>query len=327
MKKLIFTGLLCLFNVSLFAQITYEADFGEKGKKTVEYYDNVFDLPKYEIGFSPIDFLIMPDIAFAFNIDGTYRMSERFWFNLDFTTTYGEGTDFNVIAEELYKPTLNLTGKAHVAITSFETSKEILRSIDYNYNGTGTEVYQMSIPRAMTHRFFGDVGFGFLNYHSTYDGDDFDNSRFYTGGNVSSLYFQVGASYNRSKTWKIITDGNERAYHRNGHFHLNLLVGMRNQFPIYEVGSIPNSSGPATLTYTDVTSTYDFEELTYQNLGWKFGYTFTSGFMNSALGYIIGIEVGGLPGYTNLGDGEGDSSGGTFINFNWGLTFGENIWK
>lgn len=322
MKLLLLAITLSTISQFSYSQRSYEVDFGEKGKMNVTLDDNPDNLPKFQVGLSPLCFMAMPDMLFGYDVRPLYRHSGKLWFDARVNASFSKGIEFSIKFDEIRGPIFRTFGAAHYAIFQKDSEKIKSTNVNYNYdNASVVEVYQAKLPRIKRNSLFADLGIGYQNYHSRYHYSDDYN---YFGGNVSTTFFQLGPRYQFSQSCQVITEGVKRANYKTGELFLNLIVPVVFKTPIYQLVPDPNDSD-AFGTFEEVET--GFGDLTYNRLGWRFGYLYNIGVKNSGAGMSFCAEVGKTSSYTNGGDLNYNSSGGMTVVFTWGLTLGTNPWK
>lgn len=314
-------AIIVVFN-SLYglSQETFSIPQGEQSKE-LKLWDDSENIPKFELGISPLSLTFLPQFTFGYDLNGIFRYSSKIWFDTTFKGAYPR--KFDVLNDAINGYTFSCISLAHYSLISKQSKKGLKTPISYDDTGLETFIGVVKVPRTTTRKLFVDLGLGYLNSPSNYkyrvDGGSLN--QVFLGGDVSSLFLQGGVTYQKIRSHKTVFDNMQRSSYKYGSFYGHFILGLVNKFPVYEEITIVDGQGEFVGNSYFETET-GFENLERVNFGWRTGYRKTMGIKNKGMALVFGVEIGGNPGYR----GADSESGTSYFNLSFGLNFGKNPW-
>jgi len=331
-----------------FGQKTVQAKFTTGEVKEVQYFDDPFNLPDFEVGINPFCITAMPGVMFGYKIAPRYRLNQKISFDGHYISVYAD--DMNAMSGryEFSTGTFDLSIMGHYTFSNKTKTENKFIPIDYDNTSQANPdadvtIYKVELPIVKNTAYRVDGGFGKIATNSLFDGseeivlssNETETIR-YNGGAMFSNSLQIGASLFKSRSYKVITDSKKYSYFRTATFYSYLTYSIANKYTIYQTESTLQPDEEYTFSHTDVTSS--FTDLKDSKLGFRIGFDLSAGMRNTGVSFLFGLVAGMTPTYTSMGVGyqandkmdhkSGSKvSGNGYFGFNVGFAFGNSPWK
>ena len=277
---------------SAFAQNTFEVEF-ENGKKktfTMEY-DNPRVLPRWRIGASIFGFNVIEEGGLSLTLRGEYRFSPSFYVDGLFSFPIVRSLDGELLNrkdDKRFKTTKIFNTLGHLTVIGKNIVKDKKLSIDYEYSGSTTTVYNIEFPRTINRSMLFDFGIHSFTHPSSeiVPKVDITTDGYYLMATHRSISLQTGLSYSKSESYRMNTGGNKRSYFRYKRLYVNVLYAFVNNGDIYFTKNQEANNTKATS---------GFEKPITENFGFLYGGLWNFGAKNSANTFWFGVQFGVLP--------------------------------
>lgn len=334
MKKL-FLCLVAILASAQFlkSQVTYTATFNDGKEKSVTFdYDDPYSISRFRMGVGFFGMDVPHDAVMSFILHPEFQVNSRLQLEGIFRFAYSRNADGNIPEQEpdndRFKSFNNLRLIAHYDIFHGIKTKKKKVPIDWAYDGNGTTVYVIEVPRKFLNSVSFDFGFQTNRVASDLEiglknpvnpASNVNNVNYYLD-NHRSVSIQTGFSHFKSQSYKMTTNGTHRSYFRTRRIYANIIYGFVNKGEYYK----KVYSTTSELVESDVADESILELPEKKSLGWVVGYSKHLGIKNSGMSMWYGIELGGLPFLANEGykDDVRLATPSTIFSMHFGLAFG-----
>ncbi|MCT4583042.1 MAG: hypothetical protein N4A35_16650 [Flavobacteriales bacterium] len=326
---------------TLTGQETILAKFTNGEEKEIQYFDDPYRLPKFEVGFSPFTITSMPRVVFGYKIEPRFRVNEILSFDGHFISDYTDDMNEMSGRYDFSTKTYDFSLMGHYTFANKISKENKMIPVGYDYASSGdyesgNVIYKIELPVIKNTAYRVDGGFGKLATNALYSERD-TLSNYYVGGPILASSLQVGASIFKSRSYQVISDGERFSYFRTTTFYTYLTYALANKYNIYRQDEIKQPDGETAYTYTDVTS--NISDLKETRVGFRIGVSHSIGMRNTGIAATVGLVAGITPTFTSSGfgynanktmdhkSGSSNTSGATYFGFNVGLSFGDSPWR